>query len=204
MPGESCSPNVPHDTNQKSYRAPGAWPMTHLNGATPSAPIPVPSSSPAHHGRAESRLNVSPLVVLGLLGTLISTITIIPHVIHAVRTKQPSGSPVAWALGAAGSSIWAVYGVVSGDLLVGAPGLITIPCGLMLATWSLRHRKNHAPADPAGTPGPGSGTAMWPIGQPMRAVTDTGTIRVVRLIDEPTVLDPFRSGDTLEMPALTA
>jgi uncharacterized protein with PQ loop repeat len=83
---------------------------------------------------------VSPLVVLGALGTLVSTITIVPHVIHALRTKQPGGSPLAWVMGVTGSTIWFVYGIASGDLLVGAPGLITIPCGLLLALWSLRGR----------------------------------------------------------------
>jgi hypothetical protein len=88
---------------------------------------------------------VSPLVVLGALGTLVSTITIVPHVLQAMRTRKPGGSSTAWVLGVAGSTIWALYGVVSGDLLVGAPGLVTIPCGLLLAIWSLRKDE---PAEP--------------------------------------------------------
>jgi hypothetical protein len=81
---------------------------------------------------------VSPLVALGALGTLVSTTTIVPHVLRGMRTKQPGGSPLAWSLGVAGSTIWLVYGIVAGDFLVGAPGLITIPCGLLLAVWSMR------------------------------------------------------------------
>jgi uncharacterized protein with PQ loop repeat len=92
---------------------------------------------------------VSPLVVLGAFGTLVSTITILPHVIHAMRTKRPGGSPLAWAMGVSGSTIWLVYGLVSGDVLVGAPGLITIPCGLLLVVWSLRGSR--ARADTAST-----------------------------------------------------
>jgi len=84
---------------------------------------------------------VSPPVVLGTLGTLVSTITILPHVVHATRTKQPGGSPLAWVMGVTGSTIWLVYGVAAGDLLVAAPGLVTIPCGLLLAIWSLRGRR---------------------------------------------------------------
>ena len=63
---------------------------------------------------------MSPLVLLGTVGTLVSTITIIPHVLHATRTKQPGGSPLAWVMGTAGSTIWLLYGLASGDLLVAA------------------------------------------------------------------------------------
>lgn len=91
-----------------------------------------------HANPESSFILVSPLVVLGALGTLVSTITIVPHVVHAMRTRRPGGSPVAWVLGVTGSTIWFAYGVASGDLLVGAPGLVTIPCGLLLAIWSVR------------------------------------------------------------------
>jgi hypothetical protein len=72
------------------------------------------------------------------MGTLISTVTIVPHVIHTLQTKKPGGSPLAWALGAIGSTVWLAYGIASGDLLVGAPGLVTVPCGLFLAASSAR------------------------------------------------------------------
>jgi uncharacterized protein with PQ loop repeat len=104
-----------------------------------------PSSGPVLPALRSTRTNpessfflVSPLVVLGALGTLVSTITIVPHVLRAWHTKRPGGSPLAWVMGATGSTIWFVYGIASGDLLVGAPGLVTIPCGLLLAVWSLR------------------------------------------------------------------
>lgn len=94
---------------------------------------------------------MSPLVVLGALGTLVSTITIVPHVAHAMRTRKPGGSPLAWVLGVTGSTIWLVYGIASGDLLVAAPGLVTVPCGLLLAIWSLRSGRG-GPAGPPAAP----------------------------------------------------
>lgn len=81
---------------------------------------------------------MSPLVLLGIFGTLISTVTVLPHLIRALRTKTPGGSPLAWGLGALGGAVWGAYGFASGDLLVAAPGVITIPAGTVLAVWSLR------------------------------------------------------------------
>ena len=114
-----------------------------------------PSSGPVLPALRSTRTNpessfflVSPLVVLGALGTLVSTITIVPHVLRAWHTKRPGGSPLAWVMGATGSTIWFVYGLASGDLLVGAPGLVTIPCGLLLAAWSLRRDGHEQPVVP--------------------------------------------------------
>lgn len=101
------------------------------------------------HPRKQQHALVSPLVVLGALGTLVSTTTIVPHVIHAMRTRRPGGSPVAWVMGVTGSTIWLLYGLTSGDVLVGAPGLVTIPCGLLLAIWSLKGETDE-PVDVAG------------------------------------------------------
>lgn len=83
---------------------------------------------------------MSALVVLGLLGTLFSTITLIPHVAHAVRSGVPGGSPMGWTLSFGGSTVWGVYGIVAHDIPVAAPGLVTVPCGLLLAVWSIRNR----------------------------------------------------------------
>ena len=80
---------------------------------------------------------MSPLVVLGLLGTVFSTVTLIPHVAHAIRSGRPGGSPSGWVLSFGGSMVWGVYGIAGHDLLVAAPGLVTVPCGLLLAGWSI-------------------------------------------------------------------
>ena len=87
---------------------------------------------------------MSALVVLGVLGTVFSTITLVPHVAHAMRSGVPGGSPMGWTLSFGGSTVWGVYGVVAHDLLVAAPGLVTIPCGLLLAVWSVRNHLRRA------------------------------------------------------------
>ncbi|SFC83891.1 Uncharacterized conserved protein, contains PQ loop repeat [Nocardioides terrae] len=122
---------------------------------------------------------MSPLVVLGALGTLVSTITILPHVRHATRTKQPGGSPVAWVMGVTGSTIWLVYGVASGDLLVAAPGLVTIPCGALLAIWSLRGRRDAQ------------------VEQTVESVEPAPSF-----VPDEWLAAGYGSGDTLEMPAV--
>ncbi|WP_300683289.1 hypothetical protein [Nocardioides sp.] len=87
---------------------------------------------------------MSPIVVLGAFGTLFSTITILPHVVRAIRTKKPGGSPLAWAMGATGAVVWLAYGIASGDPLVGAPGVVTIPAGVLLTIWSSREGATRA------------------------------------------------------------
>jgi len=84
---------------------------------------------------------VSPLVLLGSLGTVLSTLTMLPHLAHAVRTRRPHGSAFAWLVGAVSSTAWFVYGIGTGDLLVAAPGLVTIPVGFFLAAWSAREER---------------------------------------------------------------
>jgi len=95
---------------------------------------------------------VSSLVLLGLLGTVLSTLTLIPHVVQAIRSGRPGGSPSGWMLSFGGSTVWGIYGLVEHDLLVAAPGLVTIPCGLLLSVWSIHHHLRRpvvAPLAPA-------------------------------------------------------
>lgn len=82
---------------------------------------------------------MSPLALLGALATVLSTLTLLPHLAHAVRTRQPSGSTFGWALGAVASTAWFAYGIGIGDLAVAAPGFITIPAGVALAGWCWLH-----------------------------------------------------------------
>ena len=78
---------------------------------------------------------MSPLVLLGSLGTALSTIAMVPHLLHAVRNRRPSGSAFAWLFGAFAAGIWVVYGLAIDDLLVAAPGFVTMPAGLVLGLW---------------------------------------------------------------------
>lgn len=78
---------------------------------------------------------MSPLALLGATATLLSTLTLLPHLLQAVRTRRPSGSAFGWALGTASSVLWFAYGVIAGDLVVAAPGVVTIPAGSALAIW---------------------------------------------------------------------
>jgi uncharacterized protein with PQ loop repeat len=80
-------------------------------------------------------LTVSSLALLGVLGTLLSTISMLPHLIHAIRNRRPAGTAFAWSLGAVTAGVWFVYGFAIGDVLVAAPGFVTIPVGLGLALW---------------------------------------------------------------------
>lgn len=74
------------------------------------------------------------------MGTVLSTVTILPHVWHALRNHRPGGSTLAWALGAAGSAVWMVYGLIEGDVVMASPGIVTVPCGLLLSIWSAREQ----------------------------------------------------------------
>lgn len=78
-----------------------------------------------------------PLAVLGTLGTILATTSMLPHLAHAIRTRQPSGSPHAWLLGALTGGIWLSYGLTAGDLLIAAPNLVTIPVNTILGVWCL-------------------------------------------------------------------
>ena len=81
---------------------------------------------------------MSPLTVLGTFGTLISTVVMLPHLVHAIRHRRPSGATCGWLVGALSGSTWGLYGVASGDLLVAAPNFVNVPANLILFGWSLR------------------------------------------------------------------
>lgn len=91
---------------------------------------------------------MSPLALLGAAATVLSTITLIPHVIHAARNRRPGGSTFGWTVGACSSTMWVLYGFAAGDMAVAAPGVITVPAGITLATWCAvhAHRERRAPS----------------------------------------------------------
>lgn len=82
---------------------------------------------------------MSPLALLGAAATVLSTITLIPHVVHAARNRRPGGSTFGWTVGACSSTMWVLYGLAAGDMTVAAPGVITVPAGITLATWCAVH-----------------------------------------------------------------
>lgn len=42
---------------------------------------------------------MSPLALLGATATALSTITLLPHLVQALRAGRPGGSTVGWSLG---------------------------------------------------------------------------------------------------------
>ena len=129
-------------------------------------------------------------MLLGSVGTVLSTVTMLPHLTHALRTRKPHGSAFAWVVGAVASTAWFVYGIGIGDLLVAAPGFVTIPVGFFLAAWSAHEERKVAP---------------------LQVVTDEPS-PVAFMPEQPSsvVLVPdwdlalASAGDTLEMPRIVA
>jgi hypothetical protein len=82
------------------------------------------------------RTAVSSLMLLGSLGTTLSTFVMVPHLTTALRAGRPAGTPFAWGLGAVSGTVWLAYGFLVGDLLMAAPGFVTVPIGVVLTVWS--------------------------------------------------------------------
>lgn len=76
-------------------------------------------------------------MILGSLGTVLSTTAMLPHLVHALRHRHPSGSTTGWMVGALSSAIWFAYGIDRHDLLQAAPGFVTVPAGVFLTGWCL-------------------------------------------------------------------
>ena len=76
-------------------------------------------------------------MILGSLGTVLSTTAMLPHLVHALRHRHPSGSTAGWMVGALSSAIWFAYGIDRHDLLQAAPGFVTVPVGAFLTGWCL-------------------------------------------------------------------
>ena len=85
--------------------------------------------------RSIRKFVVSSLALLGAVATALSTLTLLPHLVHAARTRCPGGSTFGWALGTLSSTVWFAYGLGVGDFAVAAPGFFTIPAGATLAAW---------------------------------------------------------------------
>jgi uncharacterized protein with PQ loop repeat len=112
---------------------------------------------------------VSSLAALGALATLLSTFTLLPHLLHAVRSGRPGGSTSGWALGFLASLLWFAYGIAVGDLVVAAPGVVTLPVGAALAVWChLANRRQ-------------SVTLASVVPSPRRAAVSTDTLELPRI-----------------------
>jgi uncharacterized protein with PQ loop repeat len=93
---------------------------------------------------------VSAVVVLGVVGTCLTTIFMVPHLVAAMRARRPTGTALAWGITALQSSVWTLYGILAQDALVAAPGIVTIPIGVTLTVWALldtRSRRLLAPLE---------------------------------------------------------
>jgi hypothetical protein len=87
---------------------------------------------------------VSALTLLGMLGNILSTVAILPHLRQSLAERRPVGSASGWALGALCGVVWLSYGWLSGDLLIGAPGWVTAPVSLALTLWCWKSQRTDA------------------------------------------------------------
>lgn len=142
---------------------------------TDEGPVPgVPLS--VHLVNVQKALPVSPLALLGASATLLSTCTLVPHLVHAFRSGHPGGSTMGWALGFLSSFAWFAYGIVDHDIAVAAPGIVTLPVGAALAVWCYVAARRHG----------------------LTAVSDS---TVVDLLPS-SHLSSTDSGDTVELPLI--
>lgn len=79
--------------------------------------------------------------MLAAVGNVLATVSIVPHLVEAIRTRKPGGSVAGWLMGAVCGAIWIVYGLMAGTPEVGAPGWVTVPIGFVLGFWIMREKK---------------------------------------------------------------
>jgi hypothetical protein len=130
-------------------------------------------------------------MILGSLGTALSTTAMLPHLVHALRHRRPSGSTTGWMVGAMSSIIWFAYGIDRHDLLQAAPGFVTVPVGVFLTGWCLltAHRSHRALSLSVVPPAPELAVvgSADPVAELLRA----------KAANAP-------AGDTLELPRISA
>jgi uncharacterized protein with PQ loop repeat len=136
---------------------------------------------------------VSALTLLGITGNVLSTVAILPHLAQAVRERRPSGSAFGWILGALCGLLWLVYGILTDNMIVGAPGWITVPVGAALALWSWKHERSPVMALVA----PSLVSAPAPAVAPARPVGAATSPNQAKIPLQPTAT-------TLTMPRITA
>ena len=136
-------------------------------------------------------------MILGSLGTVLSTTAMLPHLVHALRHRRPSGSTTGWMVGAMSSTIWFAYGIDRHDLLQAAPGFVTVPVGAFLTGWCLltAHRSHRALTVP---------DVPVLADLPMVATPELAMVEPVTEIFRPAVSHRPDPGDTLELPRISA
>jgi hypothetical protein len=122
---------------------------------------------------------VSAIVLIGVLGTLLSTVQTLPHLAAALRTRVPSGSALGWNLSLAGTTMWCLDGLLTHNYWLAAPTLVTFPVFSVLSFMCWRSLPANHVSD--------SASATQPI---------------VDLAAAPEPAYAFRLDDTLELPQL--
>ena len=84
---------------------------------------------------------VSAPALVALIGNVLATVAILPHLVQAIRERRPSGSPSGWALGGINAGLWLTYGLMMHTPEIGAPGWVTCPVSAVLGVWSWRHQR---------------------------------------------------------------
>lgn len=133
-------------------------------------------------------------MILGSLGTILSTTAMLPHLAHALRHRRPSGSTTGWMVGALSSAIWFAYGIDRHDLLQAAPGFVTVPGGVFLTAWCLLIARR-------------SGRRLTVPDVPVLPTADVPTGATAEPVTEmfrPTLHNVRDIGDTLELPRISA
>ena len=85
--------------------------------------------------------------LIALVGNLLATVAVLPHLVQAIRERRPSGSPYGWALGAATAALWLSYGWVTSTPEIGAPGYVTFPVSVALGVWAWREQRTTTGAE---------------------------------------------------------
>ncbi|MGV8846501.1 MAG: hypothetical protein ACOH1Y_09270 [Propionicimonas sp.] len=80
---------------------------------------------------------MSTLDWIALVGNILTAVSIVPHLMQAIRTRRPVGSVLGWCLSSASGGFWLAYGLVAHMPEIGAPGWVTVPVSTVLAVWVL-------------------------------------------------------------------
>jgi hypothetical protein len=113
----------------------------------------------------------------------------LPHLANAIRDRRPAGTAFAWALTTCQSLTWMLYGLADNDVLVAAPGFVTVPIGTALTVWAFVAAR-----------GPRRTTSAAPVLTPASPVEALQEIVAAM----PSGAAQREIGDTLELPRVVA